>query len=177
MGTFIDHSRPFIPLNIAILTVSDTRCLNEDTSGAFLVDNLQKAGHQLADRQIVRDEVEAIRLTVKKWVKDEKVHVIITTGGTGFTGRDVTPEAIEPLLTKKMDGFSTLFHFLSYQTIGSVSIQSRCLAGLIHTTLIFCLPGSKGACKDGWEGILSGQLDNRQRPSNFVELMERFSES
>jgi len=130
----------------------------------------------LADRQIVRDEVASIRTQVKKWAADKKIHVIITTGGTGFTGRDVTPEAVEPLLSKKMDGFSTLFHLISYQTIGTVTIQSRSLAGLIDETLIFCLPGSKGACKDAWDGILQGQLDNRQLPSNFVELMPRFKE-
>jgi len=176
MTTQLDPARAFIPLNIAILTISDTRSLEEDISGALLVEQLQKAGHHLADRQIVRDEIEAIRATVKKWAADEKIHVIITTGGTGFTGRDVTPEAVEPLLTKKMDGFSTLFHLISYQVIGSVTIQSRCLAGLIDESLIFCLPGSKGACKDAWHGILQGQLDNRQIPSNFVELMPRFKE-
>jgi len=170
----LDLSKAFIPLNIAILTISDTRGLEEDGSGALLVERLQQAGHHLAQRQIVRDEVDAIRHIVKKWVQDVGVHVIITTGGTGFTGRDVTPEAVEPLLSKKMDGFSTLFHLLSYQTIGTVTIQSRCLAGLIDATLIFCLPGSKGAVRDGWDGILQGQLDNRQIPSNFVELMPRF---
>jgi len=176
MKTTIDLDKPFIPLNIAILTISDTRRIEEDTSGTFLVERLQQAGHYLADRRIVRDEVDSIRTIVQEWVRDEKIHVIITTGGTGFTGRDVTPEAIEPLLSKKMDGFSTLFHLLSYQTIGTVTIQSRCLAGLIDETLIFCLPGSKGACKDAWDGILQGQLDARQSPSNFVDLMPRFKE-
>jgi len=177
MSTTLDFSRPFIPLDIAILTISDTRILEDDISGALLVERLQQANHRLADRQIVRDEVDAIRCQIKKWVAGAGVDVIITTGGTGFTGRDVTPEAVEPLLSKKMDGFSTLFHLVSYQTIGSVTIQSRCLAGLINTSLIFCLPGSKGACQDGWDGILAGQLDNRQRPSNFVELMPRFNRS
>jgi len=175
MSTSIDTSKPFIALNIAILTISDTRTLEDDISGALLVERLQQAGHHLSARQIVRDDIEAIRTTVKKWVADEVAQVIITTGGTGLTVRDITPEAIEPLLSKKMDGFSTLFHLVSYQTIGSVTVQSRCLAGLIDATLIFCLPGSKGACRDGWDGILAGQLDSRQQPSNFVELMPRFS--
>jgi len=174
MKTTIDLDKPFIPLNIAILTISDTRRIEEDTSGALLVERLQQAGHYLADRQIVRDEVDAIREKVRKWAINENIHVIITTGGTGFTNRDITPEAIEPLISKRMDGFSTLFHLISYQTIGTVTIQSRSLAGLINKCLIFCLPGSKGACKDAWDGILSGQLDNRQNPSNFVELMPRF---
>jgi len=176
MTTTLHPSKPFIPLNIAILTVSDTRTLEEDTSGALLVESLQRAGHHLADRQIVRDEVNAIRTFIQKWAEDETIHVIITTGGTGFTGRDVTPEAVEPLMSKKMDGFSTLFHLISYQTIGTVTVQSRATAGLIYETLIFCLPGSKGACRDAWDGILVGQLDSRQLPSNFVELMPRFKE-
>jgi len=173
-STSLDTSRPFIPLNIAILTISDTRTLDDDISGDLLVKRVQQAGHKLSARQIVPDEVEAIRAVVTKWVAQRQADVIITTGGTGFTARDVTPEAIDPILSKKMDGFSTLFHLISYQNIGSVTIQSRSLAGLIDTTLIFCLPGSKGACRDGWDGILAGQLDNRQRPSNFVELMPRF---
>jgi len=179
--TRLDPTREFIALNIAILTVSDTRSLEEDSSGALLVQRLQAAGHCLADRQIVRDEIDAIRSIITKWTQDggaqdKAVHVIITTGGTGFTGRDVTPEAVEPLMSKRMDGFSTLFHLLSYQTIGTVTIQSRCLAGMINARLVFCLPGSKGACQDAWDGILAGQLDSRQLPSNFVELMPRFKE-
>jgi molybdopterin adenylyltransferase len=172
----LDPSLSFVPLSIAVLTVSDTRSLAEDRSGNTLVDRLTKAGHRLGDRAVVRDEIEAIRAKVKTWVADPAIDVIITTGGTGFTGRDVTPEAIEPLFEKRMDGFSAVFHRISYDKIGTSTIQSRALAGLAGATYIFVLPGSPGACKDAWDGILQAQLDFRHRPCNFVEIMPRLDE-
>ena len=172
----IDESRPFIPLSIAVLTVSDTRSLDEDRSGTVLADRLQAAGHHLADRAIVTDDVPVIAARIQAWVADAGVDIVLTTGGTGFTGRDVTPDAIEPLFTKRMDGFSTLFHQISYDKIGTSTLQSRATAGLIDTTFVFCLPGSPGACKDGWDGILKWQLDYRHMPCNFVEIMPRLDE-
>lgn len=172
----IDESKQFIPLNIAVLTVSDTRSLADDKSGGTLVDRLTGAGHRLAAHEIVTDDVEAIRAVVRKWIADPGVDAIITTGGTGFTGRDVTPEAIEPLFEKRMEGFSIAFHMLSHAKIGVSTIQSRATAGVAGATYIFCLPGSPGACKDGWDGILAHQLDYRARPCNFVEIMPRLDE-
>jgi molybdenum cofactor biosynthesis protein B len=172
----IDDTLPFVPLNIAVLTVSDTRSLDEDKSGATLAERLTKAGHRLADRAIVTDDVEAIRGKVQGWVNDPAIDAIITTGGTGFTGRDVTPEAIEPLFDKRMEGFSAVFHRISYDKIGTSTIQSRATAGVIGTTFVFVLPGSPGACKDAWDGILANQLDYRHRPCNFVEIMPRLDE-
>ena len=172
----IDESKAFIPLNIAVLTISDTRALASDKSGTTLVERLTAAGHKLAARDIVTDDVEAIRAVVGTWIKDRGVDVIISTGGTGFTGRDVTPEAIEPLFEKRMDGFSIAFHMLSHAKIGPSTIQSRATAGVAGATFIFCLPGSPGACKDGWDGILLHQLDYRYRPCNFVEIMPRLDE-
>ncbi|MFN3172012.1 MAG: molybdenum cofactor biosynthesis protein B [Hyphomicrobiales bacterium] len=172
----IDESRRFVPLNIAVLTVSDTRTLDDDKSGDVLVDRLEKADHNLADRAIVTDDVSAIAGQVQNWAAREDVDIIITTGGTGFTGRDVTPDAIEPLFDKRMDGFSTLFHQISFEKIGTSTLQSRATAGLIGTTFVFCLPGSPGACKDGWDGILQYQLDYRHMPCNFVEIMPRLDE-
>ena len=172
----IDPSKPFVPLAIAVLTVSDTRALADDKSGATLIERIEKAGHRLAARAIVKDEVKKIRAQVKAWIKDKNIDVIITTGGTGFTGRDVTPEAVEPLFEKRMDGFSTAFHMVSFPKIGSSTIQSRATAGVVHSTYIFCLPGSPGACRDAWDEILVHQLDLRHRPCNFVELMPRLSE-
>jgi molybdopterin adenylyltransferase len=172
----IDESKQFIPLNIAVLTVSDTRSLADDKSGRTLADRITAAGHHLAARDIVADDVEAIRGIVRGWIADASVDVIITTGGTGFTGRDVTPEAIEPLLEKRMDGFSIAFHMMSYAKIGTSTIQSRATAGVAGATYIFCLPGSPGACRDGWDGILASQLDYRTRPCNFVEIMPRLDE-
>ena len=171
-----DASRSFVPLNIAVLTISDTRALADDKSGATLSDRLTAAGHTLAAREIVTDDVEAIRAVVKNWIADSGVDVVITTGGTGFTGRDVTPEAIEPLFEKRMDGFSIAFHMLSHAKIGTSTIQSRATAGVAGATYIFCLPGSPGACRDGWDGILAPQLDYRTRPCNFVEIMPRLDE-
>ena len=172
----IDETKQFIPLNIAVLTVSDTRALADDKSGTVLADRLTAAGHRLAAREIVTDDVEAIRGIVRQWIADPGVDAIITTGGTGFTGRDVTPEAIEPLFEKRMDGFSIAFHMLSHAKIGVSTIQSRATAGVAGATYIFCLPGSPGACKDGWDGILAHQLDYRARPCNFVEIMPRLDE-
>jgi molybdopterin adenylyltransferase len=172
----IDESRAFVPLNIAVLTISDTRTLDDDKSGNTLVERLEGAGHRLADRAIVPDDVEMIRSQVKAWIADKGVDVVISTGGTGFTGRDVTPEALEPLFEKRMEGFSVLFHHISIPKIGSSTIQSRATAGVAGATYIFCLPGSPGACKDAWDGILANQLDYRHRPCNFVEIMPRLDE-
>ncbi|MGZ3328928.1 MAG: molybdenum cofactor biosynthesis protein B [Xanthobacteraceae bacterium] len=172
----IDESKKFIPLNIAVLTVSDTRTLADDKSGTTLSDRLTAAGHDLAAREITTDDVEAIRGVVRKWIADAGVDVVITTGGTGFTGRDVTPEAVEPLFEKRMDGFSIAFHMLSHAKIGTSTIQSRATAGVAGATFIFCLPGSPGACRDAWDGILAAQLDYRTRPCNFVEIMPRLDE-
>jgi molybdenum cofactor biosynthesis protein B len=172
----IDESRPFIPVGIAVLTVSDTRTLADDRSGDTLVQRLDDAGHRLAHRAIVPDDKAAIKAQVRAWVADDAVDVVITTGGTGFTGRDVTPEALEPLFDKRMDGFSWVFHQISFARIGTSTVQSRATAGLIGTTYVFCLPGSPGACKDAWDGIISLQLDMRHRPCNFVEIMPRLDE-
>jgi len=172
----IDDFLPFIPLGIAVLTVSDTRSLEDDKSGFTLAERLTKAGHRLADRAIVPDDVEAIRGRVTAWIADPAVDVIVTTGGTGFTGRDVTPEAIEPLFEKRMEGFSAVFHRISYDKIGTSTIQSRATAGVAGSTFVFVLPGSPGACKDAWDGILANQLDYRYRPCNFVEIMPRLDE-
>jgi molybdenum cofactor biosynthesis protein B len=172
----VDQPKQFIPLNIAVLTISDTRSLADDKSGTTLADRLTAAGHVLAARKIVTDDIDAIRLIVSAWIAEPGVDVVITTGGTGFTGRDVTPEAIEPLFEKRMDGFSIAFHMLSHAKIGASTIQSRATAGTAGATLIFCLPGSPGACRDGWDGILAHQLDYRTRPCNFVEIMPRLDE-
>jgi molybdopterin adenylyltransferase len=172
----IDETRPFLPVRVAILTMSDTRSIAEDKSGNTLAEMISEAGHILAGRAIVKDDVEQIRSTVEGWIADPQVDVVITTGGTGFTGRDVTPEAVTPLFEKHIDGFSTVFHMLSYQKIETSTIQSRACAGLARGTYIFCLPGSPGACKDAWNGILKWQLDNRHRPCNFVEIMPRLEE-
>jgi len=172
----IDESRPFIPVNIAVLTVSDTRTQKEDRSGAMLEKLLTDGGHKLADRTIVRDDVETIRATVQGWIDTPEIDVVITTGGTGFTGRDVTPEAVRPLFEKEIEGFSTVFHMQSYEKVGTSTIQSRACGGVTRGTYIFCVPGSPGACRDAWDGILKFQLDNRHRPCNFVEIMPRLME-
>jgi molybdenum cofactor biosynthesis protein B len=172
----IDESKPFIPVRIAVLTVSDTRSLEEDRSGSTLATRIENAGHVLAERTIVTDDGEKIAATVKDWANRDDIEVIITTGGTGFTGRDVTPEALEPLFEKRMDGFSAIFHRISFEKIGTSTIQSRATAGLISQTFVFVLPGSPGACKDAWDGILELQLDYRHMPCNFVEIMPRLDE-
>jgi molybdenum cofactor biosynthesis protein B len=172
----LDPNRPFIPVRIAVLTVSDTRSLAEDKSGDTLAELIRAAGHELADRAIVKDDVESIRGRVRAWITDAAIDVVISTGGTGFTGRDVTPEAIRPLFEKEVEGFSTVFHMISFAKVGTSTIQSRACGGLAHGTYIFCLPGSPGACKDAWNGILVHQLDNRHRPCNLVEIMPRLEE-
>ena len=172
----IDASKEFIPLKIAVLTVSDTRDLADDKSGATLAERIEKAGHVLADRAIVTDDVDKIRARVKQWIADPAVDVVVTTGGTGFTGRDVTPEAVEPLFEKKMEGFATMFLMVSYGKIGTSAIQTRATAGVANATYIFCLPGSPGACRDAWDEILVHQFDYRYRPCNFVEIMPRLDE-
>src|SRR5271155_562302 len=172
----VDENRQFVPLKIAVLTVSDTRNLKDDKSGALLVQRIVSAGHLATERSLVPDDIEAIRGRVKEWIADPAIVVIITTGGTGFTGRDVTPEAVEPLFEKKMDAFSALFLVISFAKIGTSAIQSRATAGVAGGTYVFCLPGSPGACKDAWDEILVHQLDYRYGPCNFVEIMPRLDE-
>jgi molybdenum cofactor biosynthesis protein B len=171
-----DDAKPFVPLRIAVMTVSDTREIADDRSGATLVERIEKAGHALAARAIVTDDVAKIQAQVKTWIADPVIDVVITTGGTGFTGRDVTPEAVEPLFEKRMDGFATLFLMVSAKKIGTSAIQTRATAGVAGATYIFCLPGSPGACKDAWDEILVHQLDYRTGPCNFVEIMPRLDE-
>lgn len=172
----IDESRAFLPVNIALLTVSDTRGPAEDRSGDLLAERIVQAGHVLADRAIVRDSRESIVARLHGWIEDPQVDCVITTGGTGVTGRDVTPEAIEAVQDKAIPGFGELFRWLSFQSIGTSTIQSRACACVARGTYIFALPGSTGAVKDGWDQILLHQLDNRFRPCNFVELMPRLNE-
>lgn len=171
----IDESLRFLPLRIAVLTVSDTRDAATDSSGALLVERLTAAGHDLAGRAIVRDEVEAIRDRVLAWVADPGVDIILTTGGTGFTRRDVTPEAVRPLLRREMDGFSVVFHGVSQANVGVSTLQSRALAGQIDETFIFCIPGSTGACRDAWDGILSLELDSRYKPCSLAGQVPRLA--
>jgi molybdenum cofactor biosynthesis protein B len=172
----IDESRQFLPVNIAILTVSDTRTLANDTSGDALAARITEAGHRLADRTILRDEADAIEAQLRRWIVDPGVDVVITSGGTGITGRDVTPEAFERVLEKRIEGFGELFRMLSYQKIGTSTMQSRALGGVAGGTYLFALPGSTGAVKDAWDDILRWQLDARHRPCNLVELMPRLQE-
>jgi len=164
-------SEPMLPLSIAVLTISDTRTEATDRSGQSLVDRLTDAGHRLADRQIVPDDIYRIRAVVSAWIADPDVQVVLTTGGTGFTGRDSTPEAVRVLLDKEIEGFGELFRQLSWEEIGSSTVQSRCLGGLANATVVFCLPGSTGACRTGWDGILAEQLDSRHKPCNFANLV------
>lgn len=172
----IDPARPFVPVRIAVLTVSDSRDLGSDRSGDTLVERLTGAGHVLAARALVKDEVPAIVAALEAWIADPEVDCIITTGGTGVTGRDVTPEALAQVCEKDIPGFGELFRWLSFQSIGTSTIQSRACAGVARGTYIFALPGSTGAVRDGWDGILASQLDSRHRPCNFVELMPRLRE-
>lgn len=172
----IDETKPFKPVNIAVLTVSDTRTLETDKSGDTLAERIAGAGHVLADRAIVTDDIALIRAQVQKWIDDPRIDVVITTGGTGVTGRDVTPEALDALFEKKIDGFGETFRWISFQKIGTSTMQSRATAGVANATYIFALPGSTGACKDGWDDILRQQLDIRFRPCNFAELMPRLNE-
>lgn len=172
----MNDSPQFIPLDIAVLTISDSRTLAEDTSGQLLVDRLEAAGHRCADRQIVKDDKYAIRAVISQWILDEKVNAVLTTGGTGITGRDGTPEAVKPLLDKEIEGFGEMFRVLSYETIKSSTLQSRALSGVANSTYLFVLPGSSGACATAWDDIISAQLDNRTMPCNLVMLMPRLNE-
>jgi molybdenum cofactor biosynthesis protein B len=173
----IDESRVFLPVNIAVLTVSDTRDASNDTSGDTLVQRITAAGHRVAERAIARDDAEIIAGFLRRWIEDASIDVVITTGGTGLTGRDVTPEAFDLVVDKRIEGFGELFRMLSYQKIGTSTVQSRALAGVAGGTYLFALPGSTGAVKDGWDDILVWQLDSRHRPCNFVELMPRLKET
>ena len=170
------EARAFVPIGIAVLTVSDTRGLAEDRSGDVLAGRIAEAGHRLAHRAIVKDDVGAIRAQVSAWLEDGAVDAVISTGGTGLTGRDVTVEAMRGLFEKEIEGFSVAFHMLSFEKIGTSTVQSRATAGVAKGKYIFCLPGSPGACKDGWDGILKAQLDYRHMPCNFVEIMPRLDE-
>jgi molybdenum cofactor biosynthesis protein B len=172
----MSKERQFIPLQIAVMTISDTRTEENDKSGAMLKRLLEEAGHQLKEKLIVPDNIYQIRAEVSRWIASDDVNVVLTTGGTGVTGRDGTPEAIQPLLDKVIDGFGEMFRVLSYESIGTSTLQSRALAGVANGTYIFCLPGSSGACKDGWTKLIVKQLDNRSRPCNLVELMPRLQE-
>ncbi|ATJ82779.1 molybdenum cofactor biosynthesis protein MoaB [Halomonas beimenensis] len=160
-----------IPLSVAVLTVSDTRTEETDRSGQALVERLTAAGHRLAEKRIVPDDVYRIRAVVAAWIADPAIQVVLTTGGTGFTGRDSTPEAVSVLLDKRIEGFGELFRQLSWHEVGSSTVQSRCLGGLANATVVFCLPGSTGACRTGWDGILAEQLDSRHKPCNFANLV------
>ena len=172
----LDQSRAFLPVNIAVLTVSDTRTLDTDTSGATLAARVVAAGHTVAVRAIEKDDAGAIEILLRRWIADPAIDVVITTGGTGITGRDVTPEAFDRVLEKRIEGFGELFRMLSFQKIGTSTMQSRAIGGVAGGTYLFALPGSTGAVKDGWDDILVWQLDNRYRPCNLVELMPRLQE-
>jgi molybdenum cofactor biosynthesis protein B len=172
----IDDSRPFLPVNIAILTISDTRTLADDKSGNTLAEMIERDGHKVVARQIVRDEKSAIAAQLKVWIADPKVDCVISTGGTGVTGRDVTPEAFQSVYEKEISGFGELFRMISYQKVGTSALQSRATGGVAGGTYLFALPGSPSACRDGWDEILKWQLDNRHRPCNLVELMPRLQE-
>lgn len=172
----IDETLPFFPLNIAVLTVSDTREEATDKSGALLVERLTSAGHHCAGKAIVHDDVAEIQAALRRWIDDRHVDLVLTTGGTGFAPRDVTPEAVRPLLDREMDGFSVLFHRASYDTVGLSTLQSRAFAGQAGDTFIFCLPGSTGACRDGWDLVLGAELDSRYRPCSLAGQVPRLRE-
>lgn len=174
-GGGIKPELPFKPVRIAVLTVSDTRDESTDTSGQLLIDRVRDAGHEFAGRAVVRDEIEIVRAQVRAWIASG-VEAIVTTGGTGLTGRDITVEALEPLFDKKIDGFSVVFHLVSYASVGLSTLQSRATAGIIDGVFVFCLPGSNGAVKDGWDKVIAAQLDSRHKPCNMVELMPRLLE-
>ncbi|HYD89295.1 MAG TPA: molybdenum cofactor biosynthesis protein B [Vitreimonas sp.] len=175
-GGRIDETLPFKPVHIAVLTISDTRDEESDTSGAILAERLARDGHVLVAKALVRDDVEQIRSQTRRWVDDPSIDVVITTGGTGLTGRDVTPEALRPLFDKEIEGFATVWHMVSYQSIGLSTLQSRACAGVCGATFVFCLPGSNGACRDGWDKVIRWQLDSRHMPCNLVEIMPRLME-
>lgn len=175
-GGGIKPELPFKPVRIAVLTVSDTRDESTDTSGQILIDRVRDAGHDFAGRAVIRDDIEQIRAQVREWIDSHAVDAIVTTGGTGLTGRDVTVQALEPLFDKTIDGFSVIFHLVSYATVGLSTLQSRATAGIIDGVFVFCLPGSNGAVKDGWDKVIAAQLDSRHKPCNMVELMPRLLE-
>ena len=177
IGGKIDETLAVTPVRVAVLTISDTRDEESDTSGHLLAGRVTAAGHALAEKRLVPDDVDAIRAQINAWVASGAVDAIVTTGGTGLTGRDVTPEAVRPMLDKEIDGFSVVFHLVSYQSVGLSTLQSRALAGIIKGVFVFCLPGSNGAVKDGWDKVIAAQLDSRHRPCNMVELMPRLLES
>ncbi len=172
----IDEALEFKPVNIAVLTVSDTRTRENDTSGDLLESRAGEAGHKVVARNLLKDSIPQIQAQIRMWANDPEVEAVITTGGTGLTGRDVTVEAVTPMFDKVIDGFSVVFHMKSYETVGLSTLQSRACAGLVGSTIVFCLPGSNGAVKDGWDKVIRDQLDSRHKPCNLVELMPRFSE-
>jgi molybdenum cofactor biosynthesis protein B len=172
----IDHSKAFVAVDIALLTISDSRTLADDSSGNYLAEQILAKGHRLAKRKIIRDDADLIAAQLRRWIEDPAIAIIITTGGTGLTGRDVTPEALERVKDKDIPGFGELFRWLSFQSIGTSTVQSRAMGVLAGQTYIFALPGSTGAVRDGWTGILDSQLDSRHRPCNFIELIPRLSE-
>ncbi|MGI9438912.1 MAG: molybdenum cofactor biosynthesis protein B [Parvibaculales bacterium] len=176
MSHGINQSLPFLPVNIAVLTVSDTRTPDTDTSGDILAGRASDAGHNVIERTIVPDDIALIQKQVQSWIDDANIDVVISTGGTGLTGRDTTPEAVTPLFEKTIEGFSVIFHQVSFQSVGLSTLQSRAVAGLANNTFIFALPGSNGAVKDGWDKVISFQLDSRHKPCNLVELMPRLDE-
>jgi len=176
MAHGIKEDLEFVPVRIAVLTVSDTRDMESDTSGATLAGRIEKAGHVLAARKIVPDDKDRIRRVVEGWIDNPEIDAVVTTGGTGLTGRDVTPEAISPLFDKEIEGFAVVFHMVSFQSVGLSTLQSRACAGVAKGTFIFCLPGSNGAVKDGWDKVISYQLDSRHMPCNLVEIMPRLME-
>ena len=169
----MSKEKVFTPLNVAVLTVSDSRTLEQDTSGQYLADSLQEAGHNLSDRQLITDDIYKIRAVISGWIADPEVHAVITTGGTGFYIRDSMPEAVSVLFDKKIDGFGEMFRLISKDEIGMSTIQSRAIAGMANNTVIFCLPGSSGACRTGWTKIIKDQLDSRTGPCNFVPHLMR----
>jgi len=175
-GGRIDPARAFTPLAIAVLTISDSRAADSDTSGDLLAERIVAAGHRVAARALVRDEKSLIQEQLRRWIEDRGVDVVITTGGTGLTGRDVTPEAVRELFDKELEGFNVLWHLVSYETVGVSTLQSRACAGLARGTVIYALPGSNGACRDGWDRLIQPQLDSRHRPCSIVEVMARFQE-
>jgi molybdenum cofactor biosynthesis protein B len=172
-----EASRTFVPLQVAVLSVSDTRTFDTDSSGALLSERVAAAGHRLADRRIVRDEITSIRDSVAGWIADQAIDVVVTTGGTGLTGRDVTPEAVAPLFEKVIEGFAVIFHQVSFDSVGLSTLQSRACAGVAGGTIIFCLPGSNGAVRDGWDKVIAPLLDARHQPCNLVEVLPRLTEA
>ena len=172
----IDETLKFKSIRAAVLTVSDTRTAETDTSGDLLAERIEAAGHVLGERTIVADDINVVRAQVQDWINNSQIDAVITTGGTGLTGRDITVEAVRPLFEKEIDGFSVVFHMKSFETVGLSTLQSRACAGLANNTFIFCLPGSNGAVKDGWDKVIRDQLDSRHRPCNLVELMPRLGE-